>query len=372
MKAPYAMWRGKYLLGLLLVWVLVHALLYAQYGVNNLQEAQTYEGVARQWLQGKQDAIGIQFVFYAGYIALRMVQLKWQMPIEFVYAVQLLFSLVSVFAFAGILKKLGSTPKSTFAGTLLYITCPVIATWNNFLYTDALFTYLLVIGLYLLVKPRSGIWAHALLWIAIGILPFFRPVGFLFAITCILYWWLVEKPALRYKSMALAGLLALLALAGIYYVFTHAKGYFYPQHNTTLNIICSIPSHLEALVTVPYQPQKGVLHFMLHNPGVMVQLFGWRFWKMLWMTRPYFSTGHNAVIIIQMVVYYTMALAGMLALFWQNKKLLSWLLLSLLLWLLPAMLLCADWANRFVLPAFVFILILSACCFQWPISKASK
>jgi hypothetical protein len=254
---------------------------------------------------------------------------------------------------------------------LLYITCPIIAVWNNFLYTDIIFCYLLTIGIYLLSKTNTSTKHHIAFWCILLLLPFFRPVGFLFAFTAMLYWWLMT---IRKSSMAWVAAVSvlLLAIVGIPYVFNHAKDFYYPLHNAEANIICGLPSHLQASISTPYDPEKGILHFFWSNPLTTVQLFAWRLWKMIWLTRPYFSSAHNALLIGQMLLYYSLAIRGIWQLAREKNRMLWFVLISLFAWLAPGIFFCADWANRFVLPAFVFILWLAAIGLATKTQKQGK
>lgn len=344
---------------LLLVWAATHTLLVWQYGIINSQEAQAYEGVARDWLAGRSEHIGIQFVFYAGYIAFRIVQLALHLPNAAVYMVHLLLSLIAAYSFGALLYAYSRSAKHATAAILLYITCPVIAVWNNFLYTDIIFCYLLTTGLYLLSKHNTTFQNRIWFWIILLTLPFFRPVGFLFAAMCMAYWLLMHTPV-KTKAWIAASSVLLLAMVGVPYVFDHAKDFYYPNHNAEANIICGLPSHLSQSISTPYDPQKGILHFFWSNPTTSIRLFAWRLWKMIWLTRPYFSGAHNAFLVAQMLLYYSLALRGTWLLAKANRRLLFFILLSLGIWLAPGIFFCADWANRFVLPAFVFVLWLSA------------
>lgn len=344
---------------LLLVWAATHALLLWQFSIINSQEAQAYEGVARDWLAGRYEHIGIQFVFYAGYIALRVLQLALHLPNAAVYIVHLLLSLAAAYSFGALLYAYPRSAKLANAAILLYVTCPVIVVWNNFLYTDIIFCYLLTIGLYLMSRHNDTSQYKIWFWIILLIIPFFRPVGFLFAATCMVYWIMMRTPVKPMEWLTVSFVL-LLALIGIPYVFNHAKDFYYPNHNAEANIICGLPSHLLQSISTPYDPQKGILYFFWSNPVTTVKLFAWRLWKMFWMTRPYFSSGHNALLVGQMLLYYSLSLRGIWLLAKSNRQLLLFILLALGIWMAPGLFFCADWANRFVLPAFVFILWLAA------------
>jgi hypothetical protein len=344
---------------LLLVWAATHTLLVWQYGIINSQEAQAYEGVARDWLAGRYEQIGIQFVFYAGYIALRVLQLALHLPDVAVYMVHLLLSLAAAYSFGALLYAYSRSANHATAAILLYITCPVIAVWNNFLYTDIIFCYLLTIGLYLLSQHDATLQNKIWFWVILLTIPFFRPVGFLFAATCLVFWLLMRSPV-KAKAWIGASFVLLLALVGVPYVFDHAKDFYYPNHNAEANIICGLPSHLSTSISTPYNPQKGILHFFWSNPATSIRLFAWRLWKMICLTRAYYSFAHNAFLVAQMLLYYSLAVRGIWLLAKANRRLLLFILLALGIWLAPGLFFCADWANRFVVPAFVFILWLAA------------
>ncbi|MCU0395731.1 MAG: hypothetical protein MUF29_07460 [Chitinophagaceae bacterium] len=346
---------------LLIVWCLTHAILWWLNGINNSQEALAYEGVARAWLRGE-SGFSPHFLMYAGYIAIRVAQLWMGWPIATVYLLQSILTLAAAMAFARLLWCIQPNRHINWWGTLLFITCPVISYWNNFLYTDSVFTSLLVIGLYLLVRKPAGRLQWLALWLLVLALPFFRPVGLLFAITCMVYWLIMD--AGRYRTQILAALLLCTAgFIGIAAILEHSRQFFYPFHNARMNVICGLPSDLEAQIRVPYDPEKGIISFLLSNPWASLRLFAWRLWKSVWMTRPYFSPAHNGVLAMLLVFYYGLAVRGSFLLKRSHPRLLLFAVISLLIWLAPGMFFCADWANRFILPAFVFILLMAAQAF---------
>jgi hypothetical protein len=236
----------------------------------------------------------------------------------------------------------------------LYAVCPLIQPWNCFLYTDALFMHLMLISLFLLVYPfkKPPLKTSVALLL---VLPFFRPVGFLCILLAMAVWIIKGSKKHAAYIISFSGYFLLITIF-LRYCLTHPSDFFYPNHNSEANIICGYPSSLEAYIRSPYQPGESMFHFFVSNPSMTWRLFTNRLFKAFWMTRPYFSQKHNFYLSIFLIVHYSIAVLGIFVFFFRKLyKKEGYLFIGLLLFSLPIIVFCADWVNRFILPALVFV-----------------
>jgi hypothetical protein len=75
------------------------------------------------------------------------------------------------------------------------------------------------------------------------------------------------------------------------------------------------------------------------------------------MTRPYFSTMHNLLLVIPTLLYSLLCLTGLFHLLWRKKKREYLLPAGILVFSIPGVVFCDDWSGRFSLPVYCFVLL---------------
>ncbi len=357
----------KQWLFLLIIWLIAQMIFLYSSGIVNVGESENIS-VADQLAAGNWK-LDPNYYLYFGHILIVLLFKLAGIPYNWIYAVQLLVALAAFIFFIKLLEKILSHPLSVICAGVLFSICPFFQSWVSFLSTDSIFANLLVISIYLLTDSFQTIKYKRWLIILMIVLPFFRPVGFLFIPVAIFYW-ITNRPKKYISTTIIFFIYFILLCFFSWYCLTRPNHFFYPYHNSEANIICGYPGDLTKFISEPYDPNKSMLHFFISNPNMTWRLFINRLYKSFWMTRPFYSEKHNLFIALFLIPYYILSIIGagtiLLKKFFLKN---TYILFGIFIFVLPMLLFCADWVNRFILPAFVFIFILMAFGIDFFIKK---
>ncbi len=346
----------RHWVGLTIIWIISQIVFVLVFGISSVGEGD-FVGVADQIVNSTWK-FAPNILLYAGHILPVLIVRLVGLPVASLYLSQIAVAGVAFVAFVKLLEQTLSAQSSVIFGSVLFAVCPFYQSWTPYLSSDSIFANLLVIAIYLLVNSKYDSKFRRLLYIMLLIVPFFRPVGFLFIPVAILYW-LSNKSPLFKRAICFFGVYFCILALAILIILNYPNNYYYAGHNSEANIICGYPGNLGPYIVTPYSQEKGILRFFFENPQMTWRLMLSRLVKSFWMTRPYFSTRHNLFIAIGLVPYYILAGIGFVHLLISRTiKRDQYLLPGVLLFLVPSVIFCADWANRFILPEFVFVLIL--------------
>jgi hypothetical protein len=343
---------------LFVVWAAAQMFLVYYLGINTREESDKYIDVSQQWLQGQRD-FNWSTLFYSGYIAIHIVLRVIGLPIKSLYVIQLILSALSAYYLIKTIDLFIPRRLILVVSGILYASCLMIQMWVTALFTDSIFCSLLIIAIYFLLSENRSLKNKIICWSLILILPFFRPVGFLFLLLASVYWSFVAKPR-RFAKTAIC-VVGIILILMIVKKALENPAYYYPNHNLEANVICGYPGNLLIYQKVPYRPGMSVLTYLLDNPNMTIRLFASRFVAVFNMTRSYFSAAHNIIWSISMAIYFILAVLGVVRTWQKYRGMLTFLISGILIFSLPSVLFCQDWSGRFSLPVFCFILLL--CCF---------
>ena len=338
-------------------WFIVQLILLQIQGINDQGESLKYIQIAENWVNGNRD-INLYSIFYFGYSSIHILFKYAGLSPKTVYAVQLVLSGLATMYFTRILSCFSHSRLAILFSALLYATCYSIQSWVSFLYTDSIFSNLLIIATYFLITEEKSSRNKWVCWILLVILPFFRPVGLLF-IPVVCFYWIMLAPG-KYKTRLFFCIAYLSFLSLLVYLSFTRSAYYYPLHNIEANVICGYPGDLLKYQAVPYSQGMSAFSYMYHNPGMFIRLFLSRLYKVFSMGRPYFSARHNLLLFVSSFVYYALALVGLVTIFKQHSKKLYFIIAGILFFSLPMILFCVEWAGRFSLPVISYTLLLSA------------
>jgi hypothetical protein len=338
-------------------WVSTQLILYIIYGINNREESLTYISFVEGLLNGTAK-FGLHRLWYSGYMALLALVKVLALPYEIMYVIQLVLSFVSLIYFMRIVSLWMKSRVALILSGLLYSTCFLVHQWVNHLFTDAVFLFLLAIAIYYLIDQRT-LRHKIIFWVLLIILPFFRPVGFLFVVVACLHWIFTYQKENVIKIVAASVYLSILLLL-VYKSIVIDSGYFYPFNNLHAEIICGRPSDLLQYQAVPYTKDTKIVEYFWQNPEMTARLFLHRFYKTFSMTRSYFSAAHNMVIAIACVIYYALALIGVFHVLLKKLKGRYFLLAGCFIFCVPCVVFCVEWHGRTSLPILYFVILMSA------------
>ena len=343
-------------------WLLIQIIIYYFLGIKDQEEAVKYISLADNWIKGDRN-FNLYNLFYSGYIAIHVLLKFIGLPYKSMYVVQLFFSILAVYFYVKILNLFVKSRITIVAGTLLYATCYNIQQWVSVLFTDSIFCNLIVIATYyLLTEQRSSInkW---ILWILLFILPLFRPVGFLF-IPLACFYWLILSARKNMGKIVICFAYVLLIGFVVYKTFdTGESSYYYSMHslnNIKAYVICGYPDDLSKYARFPYREGMSVFNYMYQNPGMTARLFLTRFYKVFSMGRSYFSPRHNLLLFFPSLIYYLLAIIGLIEIIWKKDRKLYFLIAGILIFSFPMVIFCVEWFGRYSLPVIFYTLLLSS------------
>ena len=326
-------------------------------GINDQQEATKYIDQAKSFITGSGNFTWSN-LFYAGYTGLHVLLSLAGLPPKAMYAVQLLLSALSVYYFTKILCIWITSRLTIIFSAILYSTCFIIHQWVSYLWTDYVFAILVVISIYYLLVQERGRTNKIIFWFLLIVFPFFRPVGFLFAIVSCLYWLFTSPRKHMIKILISVIYVSLIGLL-VHKSINESPRFFYPYHNSEANVICGYPSNLLQYQEVPYQEGMSIFSYFWKNPGMATRLFLYRFFKVFSMTRPYFSKIHNLALTMTTLIYYIPAVVGLIKIISRREREKYFLFAGCLVFSIPSIVFCVDWSGRFSMPVFCFILLLA-------------
>lgn len=340
-------------------WLLTQILVYSIYGINSKEEALTYISLADNFVNGSGD-FTLYRLWYSGYVGILVLIRMSGLPHETMYIIQLALSFVAVIYFTRIISLWTSSRIALVLSGILYSTCFIIQQWVTHLFTDAFFSMLLIIAIYYLLNENKSRRHRIVFWFLLLILPFFRPVGFLFILVACFHWIFNFQRENIYKILAVSVYIIFL-LVLINRSIMESTGIFYPFDNLDANIICGLSSNnLLEYQVVPYTREMRITEYFLDNPEMTIRLFSYRFYKVFSMTRPFFSDSHNIIIAVACFVYYTLALIGFILIILKKKREQFFLLAGCLIFSIPSIIFCVEWHGRMSIPVLCFILIAGA------------
>ncbi len=341
-------------------WLIIQILILKFLGINDKEEATKYILLADRWLKGDRN-FSLYNLFYSGYILIHVLLRSIGLPDKSMYLVQLFFSGLAVYYFVKILCLNIYSRFAVVSTAILFATCYIIQQWVSTLFTDSIFSNLLIIATYFLLTEKNGTVNKWTCWILLFILPFFRPVGFLFIPIACCYWLATNPRNNITRLLICAGYMLVIGLI-VYNTFGHDEPYYYPihsLHNIQANIICGYPGDLLKYATTPYQEGMSVFSFLFHNPGMTARLFLLRAYKVFSMGRPYFSPMHNLLLFATTAIYYVLAIVGTIAIVRSKENKYYFLIAGIVIFSFPMIIFCIEWTGRLSLPVLNYVLILS-------------
>jgi hypothetical protein len=338
-------------------WLCTQLILFFSLGVNDGEESLKYIDLANQWLSGTHH-FSLNNIFYSGYVAILVMIKSVGLPVKAMYVVQLILSFYALNCFIKTICLWAVDRLTIIVSAILYACCFIFQQWITYLFTDAFFANLLVIAVYYLVISQAQGKGKIVFWFLLLVLPFFRPVGFLFIILACFYW-LMLSAKMNWGKIIIS--ITWLVFIGILIdkSLTESAGFFYPFHNVDANIICGYPGDLLKYRTVPYHEGMNIFAYIFDNPGMFARLYVYRFYKVFSMTRPFFSPMHNLLLTLAAAIYYILALCGLVRIFLKKEKEKYFLFAGVLIFSIPSVIFCVDWSGRFSLPVYCFIFLLS-------------
>jgi len=313
------------------------AVLWASRGIHDDKEALKYVGCAQDLLRGDaRDLIG-SYKAYAGYVLFLVPFVALGMPWLAVVA-QAVLAVLAAIALARLVERISGSTRSGTVALIICFFCYPFQEWVLALYTESFFASIAVLFLERVTRPGPTRWVvfalAALLLVA-------RPIGVLFVLPALIWRmrWPFEVPS-TLRPVAYAAVLVLVLLAPG--VARHQLGVIVEGH-----VICGFPERPGALIgfhgTTVFEAQMALFHEPVYAAG----LFARRTLSLFTLTRPYYSQGHN-LLLLPYYGLFVLALAG----WWRRREHPYVGLLSAIFLLNTALIgfTYDEWNGRFLVP----------------------
>jgi hypothetical protein len=354
----------KKIIAAAVVYFSICAVLLFKFGIRLDGEAEKFIENANRIINGQELSNGIFGYFYIAYSLCVALFIKLSINLIFVAVVQIILSFFAALCLYKLLKLVLYNNNIAFLFFIAYLFCYPIQKWNFFLYSESVHTSFLVIGIYFFNKWLND--KNFTRLIALGVvlllIVFSRPVGVLFLMNVfiVLMFWLYRNK----KKMEVYILTGISIVAMIIILNSPFTAFINPDSIRRMEIICQVPETKSKMEYQEYNRQGLYKVFNVIKDEVGFSKFFKTGFKKLGyffgMYRGFYSWQHN-LLLICFTVFYPFALIGI---FSKSVKSFYYTRLFAIMYLLFTCIgiffTCDEWSNRFISPAFPFILILAA------------
>ncbi|MFK7954097.1 MAG: hypothetical protein AB8B73_14710 [Ekhidna sp.] len=304
-------------------------------------------------------------IFYTSYMLLLAFLSFLNIGEEAIIYVQFAAAITAIFCSYKLSFNLTGKSSIALLAPILYVLWFKFQQWNLVLYTDALFSHMVIISIYALVNADNTKKKLAVIPLII-FTCFIRPTGFglLLAAFVFLVKNMIENRGFkRGEKMVFFFVLFLISVlllnaAMCDFVDSFLESYqvaevIYPK----IQIFVDLPSYL-IISDGNYPPLVRLSLFIIQNPIYFLKLSVIKGALFLGHIKPYYSTSHNVLIGLFLYPTYLLAVRGYLSL--KDSKV-KWVLLTFILFqFLTVCMTSENWDGRFLLPVLPPIFILSS------------
>ncbi len=337
------------------------------YGIQTGGEAEKFLNNGNRIINGQDFFNGVFGYFYLVYSLLVALFIKLSVNLIFIGVFQIVLSFFAALCLYRLLNQVLGRSSIAFLFFIIYLLCYPVQKWNFFLYSESVHTSLLVIGVYLfnklLIEKKASVLLSFL--VVLLLILFSRPVGLLFGVSVfavLLYWLYCNKKRVQFYMVTGTSIVSLfIVLNSPFTAFVN------PDSIRRMEIICQVPETNNVTGYKEYnreglykaftviKDEVGVVNFFRAGVKKLGYFFG--------MYRPYYSWQNN-LLLICFTVFYPFAVTGIFSKPFKTFRYIKLFAVTyLLLTAIGIFFTCDEWSNRFISPAFPFVLILAAAGF---------
>ncbi len=329
------------------LFLLLLAALWAARGIHDDKEALKYTGCAQDLLKGDAHDLFGRYKAYASYVLFLVPCIALGMPALAVIA-QATLAVLAALALARLVERLSGSVRAGTVAMAIALLCYPFQEWVLALYTESFFASIAVLFLERATQPGRTPWTAFLLG---GALLFARPNGILFVLP-VLIWGSREPFELPHWMRPMACTVLLLLVLVLPGVPRDHLGVIVEGH-----VICGFPERPGALEHFQGTTILDAQRVLFQEPTYAAGLFVRRAASLFTLTRTYYSSGHNLLL---MPLY---ALFGFAALGWWRTRADSMAGLLLAIFLLNVALIGLtydEWNGRFLVPLWPLVIAFAA------------
>jgi len=352
---------------LLFSWILVQGLLIWQNGIVTGLEAQKYIEEANHYLQYGNFSTNNHYL-YSTQIFLIAAVTKLRLGYTVIVIIQLLLNLVATIMFYKLAICFLKKPTIAVAATFFFIVNIPYQVYNSFLFTESIFYSLTIIYSSYLLRLNSLSMTNLLfILLFLSLLSITRPTGILFFVATAFYIFFrfLNHLNVLYKTLIIfsSGIIFLIATNSM----LQAGGsldFMLPFKKE--NIICGVNTinNVEIKTLEKGNSLQGIVYYIFNNEQQFLKLAKLKTLSFFGMLRSYYSTFHNAFLIIFFYPFYVLIIVGIWKKIKQKDKKIIYLFTIIMLYWITTLLTCDDWHNRFILTVSPFLFLLGFAAFN--------
>lgn len=344
-----------------IIWIIVQSFLLWKNGIVTVLEADKYITEAKHFLQfGK--FTSNNYWLYSTQIFLIVTAIKMQLGYTFVVAIQILLNLLATWMFFQLANDFFKKNILAFLATFIYIINIPYQVYNSFLFTESIFYSLTIIySSYLLRIKRLNLKNVSILFFMLVLMSGTRPTGILFfgATALYVFFRFLQHIPFWYKT-------AMICSASIIFYITlntmlqTGGSLDFMQPFKQENIICGVNTfHNSDIQTLEKgNSVEGLIYYIIHNKNQFLRLSKLKTIAFFGFVRNYFSSFHNAYLMIFFYPFYFLCVPGIIKMYKRREKKTIYLVIIILLYWITTLLTCDDWHNRFILTVTPFIFLI--------------
>jgi len=350
---------GRYVI--VFCWLLTTAIYYSHFGLFTGLEADKYIGEANYFIAHGNFAVPKHW-FYCATIFIIIFAIKIKAGLYGAFIIQALINLCACLFFYKALKTICRYDLTALLIVLVLLIFWPYQSWIVYLYTESVFySSILVLSSALILYRSHNAKSILLIIAALFFVIISRPLGILFIIPTLLYFYIGLKKHTR--IILLPVLIIGLFLAGYIsnIVFSSSADTPITLAVSQECIVCGIIPITHSSVNLSSQgtPLYQLYYYLANNFSHFLHFGMIKLKYFFMMTRSYYSIAHNIFLLIFIIPLYLLSIIR-LFIPTTNKAFYFFQLSTLLLLCFTIMLQCDDYHNRFILAIFPFFVIMAA------------
>lgn len=256
-----------------------------------------------------------------------------------------------------------------FTAALLYIIYPDIHYWNLIIYSDSLFTSMVVISVYLVICRFQG-WSMALAIIAVVFACLIRPNGVALALAVWVYLFYYLLANERYMALGMVAVVSALAFPVLFDIAGKMLSHEQVLRHYASGVVIwgyeanaltpDTPISSQGYSHPTTNPLLAVALFAMEHPGYFAKLAGAKLFYFFGHVRPYFSNWHNLLALVVLIPVYGL---GVLGIFNSSHSHRHAVVLLVAFCFFQAMIIAltfADWDGRHLIPILPIVFLFAA------------
>ena len=354
--------KGDYLIvaGL---WIIAEVLLFWKFGFNFQMEAEKYINEAKFILENHRLSQA-RYLFYFSTIFIIALSFSLKTGVYGAIVGIMIINLGSYLYFFKGLKNLFKNRAAAFVTILFLLTFWPYQSWSLFLYTECLFYsgVLILFSRLMLFEKIDTRFLFSLFFVLLFVV-FSRPLGvlFIFPVLLFIYFHLSKKQKVFFYATLILAFFVLGWIVQV--VFTSTPDWNMQRAFLEENIICDMPVAVTGVnLELSDHPNQlyRLFFYVTHNFSHFAGLALTRLKFFFLSTRSYYSSLHNAYLLITLGIIY-----GLIAIGFKNVRktfstaLVAFIYSSICFFALTIAVQCDDYHNRFFLTLMPFLAVLA-------------